>query len=237
MSMFQGFPKNLVTFYKELVCNNNRDWFDAHKTDYRRYVVTPAQQFVVTMGERLQELSPGIIADTRINGAGSIFRVYRDTRFTHDKSPYKTFLGIFFWEGSRKKTENSGFYFHLEPEKLMLAAGIHVFPKSVLKTYRDAVVHPEYGMTLLEAIEDVTALGNFQVGGKHYKRIPRGYDANHKNAEFLFYNGLYAFTEGDIPDELFKMNCLDYCFDKFREMVSIHRWLVSVMEGANAFSP
>jgi len=228
MSTFHGFPKELVTFYKDLVRNNNRGWFNAHKADYKNYVITPGQQFVMAMGERLRTLSSGVIADTRINGAGSIFRIYRDTRFSQDKSSYKTFLGILFWEGSRKKTENSGFYFHLEPEKLMLAVGIHVFTKPVLKAYRDAVVHPEHGMTFLEAIEDVTALEKYQLGGKHYKRIPRGYDANHKNADFLLYNGLYAFTEGDIPDELFGTTCLDYCFERFRDMCSIHRWLLTV---------
>jgi uncharacterized protein (TIGR02453 family) len=230
MSTFKGFPREIVTFYKGLVRNNDRGWFEAHKSDYKNHVITPAKNFVMAMGERLRELSSGIIADTRTNGAGSIFRIYRDTRFSSDKSPYKAFLGILFWEGSRKKTENSGFYFHLEPEKLMLATGIHIFTKPVLKAYRDAVVHPEYGMTLLEAIEDVTAIGKYQVGGTHYKRIPSGYNANHKNAKFLLYNGLYAFTEGDIPDELYSEALLDYCFEKFRDMILIHRWLVTVTE-------
>lgn len=229
MSTFTGFPKEVITFYKDLVRNNNKEWFEAHKTDYKNHVIKPAQNFVLAMGERLRTISPGLVADTRTNGAGSIFRIYRDTRFSHDKSPYKTFLGIFLWEGSRKKMENSGFYFHLEPDKLMLGAGIYIFPKPLLKIYRDAVVHPDHGMTLLEAIESVTVTGEYQVGGKHYKRIPRGYDGTHKNAELLKYNGLHAVIENGIPDELYSEALLDYCFERFYDMYPIHRWLVTVL--------
>jgi len=229
MATFTGFPKELLTFYQKLVANNNREWFEAHKANYKQHVITPAQNFIIAMGERLQTLSPGVAFDTRTNGAGSLFRIYRDTRFSPDKSPYKTFMGIFFWEGPRKKVENSGFYFHMEPEKLMLAVGMHVFPKSLLSAYRDAVVHPEHGMTLLEAVEDVMVTGEYQVGGKHYKRIPKGYDGNHKNAEFLRYNGLYASVESDIPGIFHSEALLDYCVEKFHDMFPIHRWLLSIL--------
>jgi len=112
---FNGFPRELIQFYQGLSRNNDKSWFNEHKDIYARHVIAPAQDFVVSMGERLRMLSPGIVADTRANGAGSIFRIYRDLRFSKDKRPYKTFLGIFFWEGSGKKMENPGFYFHMEP--------------------------------------------------------------------------------------------------------------------------
>ena len=94
MTEFHGFPKAAVTFYEELAQNNAKAWFETHKALYQQDVIVPAQQFVLAMGERLKILSPAIIADTRLNGSGSIFRIYRDTRFSPDKSPYKTFLGI-----------------------------------------------------------------------------------------------------------------------------------------------
>ena len=219
-------------FYQELARNNTRQWFEAHKGDYRKFVITPAQRFVIAMGKHLQILSPGVVADTRINGAGSIFRIYRDTRFSLDKSPYKTFLGILLWEGNRKKTENSGFYFQLTPEKLMLGTGIYMFSKSLIKLYRDAVVHPEYGMMLREAIEGVMAVEGYQIGGKRYKRIPSGYDIKHRNAEFLLYNGLNVTTESAIPDELYSETLLDHCFERFKDMAPIHHWLVNVMSSS-----
>ena len=229
MSTFTGFPEELISFYKDLSRHNNREWFEEHKDDYKHYVITPSQNFILAMGKRLRTFSPDIISDTRTNGAGSLFRIYRDTRFSPDKSPYKTFLGIFFWEGERKKAENSGFYFHLEPDKLMLAVGIHMFPKFLLKSYRDAVIHSEYGMTLLEAVEGVTVIEEYQIGGKHYKRVPRGYDSSHKNAKFLLHKGLYAFIETEIPNEFYSEALLDYCLERFHDMYPIHRWLMSVI--------
>ena len=229
MTLFDGFPKELVTFYQDLSQNNNRDWFNEHKDIYKQYVVASAQDFVRAMGERLRALSPNVVADTRASGAGSIFRIYRDTRFSKDKTPYKTFLGILFWEGNRKKVENSGFYFHLEPSKLMLATGMYVFPRPLLEAYRDAVVHHEHGSALVQAVKQVSASGPYQIGGRHYKRIPHGYDATHENVDFLLYNGLYASIESDIPEELYTEAILDYCFDRFKDMYPIHQWLVAMM--------
>jgi uncharacterized protein (TIGR02453 family) len=232
MTEFGGFPKQTVVFYENLLKNNSKEWFEKHRDDYKSSVIEPAQQFVLAMGDRLKILSPAVCADTRINGSGSIFRIYRDTRFSKDKSPYKTYLGILFWEGRRKKTENSGYYFHLEPPKLMLGVGVYMFTKSPLKLYRDAVVHQEYGLTLREAVEGVNAVEKYTLGGKHYKRVPRGYDANHRNAEFLLYNGLHVGIETAIPDELYSGALIDYCFDRFRDMAPVHHWLVSVLDSA-----
>ena len=227
---FHGFPREAPKFYEDLTYNNNRDWFNEHKDIYKEYVLAPAQAFVLAMGERLRALAPDVVADTRTTGAGSIFRIYRDTRFTRDKTPYKTFLGIFFWEGSRKKTENSGFYFHLEQSRLMLAAGIHVFPRPLLDVYRDAVVDPQHGPALVRAVEEITSRGAYEIGGRYYKRVPRGYDPGHENAAYLVHNGLSASIEGDVPEELFTEQCLDYCFERFEDMAPIHRWLRTIME-------
>jgi len=222
---FNGFPRELVRFYEDLDHNNNRDWFNRHKDLYQEFVVAPAQDFVRAMGERLRAIAPDVVADTRMTGAGSIFRIYRDIRFSKDKTPYKTYLGIFLWEGQRKKTENSGFYFRLESDSLMLAAGVHVFPRPVLDAYRDAVVDPDHGPALVRAIKKVTASGPYQVGARHYKRTPRGYDPEHENAEYLLYNGLWASIESDVPEELFTEECIDYCFERFQDMAPIHGWL------------
>ena len=227
---FDGFPHELLRFYEDLAANNDRAWFNEHKHVYKEQVLAPAQEFVRAMGDRLRALAPDVVADTRATGSGSIFRIYRDTRFSKDKTPYKTYLSIFFWEGERKKTENSGFYFHLEPARLMLAGGLHVFPWPLLDTYRDAVVDPDHGPALVRAIEKVTASGPYQVGGRHYKRTPRGYDPEHENAEYLRYNGLWASIENDVPEELFTEECVDYCLARFRDMAPIHEWLRTALE-------
>jgi len=227
-SNFNGFPRECVQFYSELSRNNSREWFSEHKADFNKYVLEPAQDFVFEMGKLLKKLSPGIIADPRLDK--SIFRPYRDTRFSKDKSPYKTHLGIFFWEGSRPKMECPGYYFHLEPPTLFLAAGMHCFSKPLLESYRDSVVDPKYGKELGKAIKLVTKKPDYIVGGKHYKKTPRGYDTGHENAELLLHNGLYAMNEADIPPEFFSEDILDYCFKRFQNLSPIHVWLAEMVK-------
>jgi len=99
---FSGFPEEGLQFLTDLGQNNDRDWFDARKQTYTDTIVSPALAFVEALGERLQIISPHIQYDTRTNGAGSLMRIYRDTRFSADKRPYKTWVGIRFWEGGRK---------------------------------------------------------------------------------------------------------------------------------------
>ena len=222
---FNGFPKETVRFYRDLANHNDRAWFEAHKDVYKENVLAPAQAFVLAMGERLRRVAPGIIADPRPNGAGSIFRIYRDTRFTRDKRPYKAFLGILFWEGPGKKMESSGFYFHLEPKELLLAVGSYAFPGPRLDAFREAVIHRTHGPGLTKAIRKVTKKG-YEIGGAHYKRVPRGFDPEHPNAEYLRHNGLYAWERATIPAELYSGEIVALCLRKFRDMHPIHEWIV-----------
>ncbi len=225
---FDGFPRAAVKFYRELEKNNNRRWFEENKHVYKESVLAPAQDLVLAMGERLRKLSPNVMADPRTSGAGSIFRIYRDTRFSKDKNPYKAFLGIFWWEADRKKMESPGFYFHLEPSGLMIAVGSHVFSKESLGAYRDAVADPKRGAALSRAVSRVTSKG-YEVGGAHYKRVPRGYDPEHPRAELLKYNGLWAADEGKIPKELYSSDLIGYCFDRWKDMKPVYTWLAGLM--------
>jgi len=225
---FSGFPKECVEFFEELKMNNDKMWFVEHKKDFENYVIKPAKDFVVDMGYRLRKIAPNINAEPRVNG--SIFRIYRDVRFSRKKMPYKTHIGIFFWEGRLKKLECSGFYFHLEPPNLMIGTGIYMFPKPVLEEYRESVVHSKHGPTLTRIVRNLTQKYNFYIGGAHYKRIPHGYDPEHKNAELLRNNGLWAGIETKIPKELYTADIVKYCFDRYRQMAPLHKWLLAVTE-------
>ena len=90
------------------------------------------------------------------------------------------------WEGEGAKFESSGYYFYIEPPNLMLGVGIHIFSKDLLKAYREAVVNPESGPALVKAIQEVSLKKGYNLGGKHYKRVPRGYDPEHDNVEFCY---------------------------------------------------
>ena len=223
---FEGFFKETIDFFTELKINNDKLWFDLHRGPYEDYVLGAAKSFIVAMGTRLKELSPMIIADPRTNK--SLFRINRDMRFSKDKSPYKTHMGIIFWDGDLPRMESSVFYFHLEPPKLMLGVGWYIFPRNTLERYRNALVHPESGGEFSRILQAISQNKDYTMGGKHYKRIPSGFDATHPNAEYLLYNGLYAGTESDIPDKFFSQDLPDYCFQKFKPLTDLHRWLVTI---------
>lgn len=225
--LFKGFPKELITFLEELRGNNNKIWFEAHRQDFDRYFMEPARDFVLALGDRLQTFVPEVVADPRTDR--SIFRLHRDTRFSSDKSPYKTNLALWFWEGDRPRMENSGFYFHLEPPNLMVASGIYIFPPPLLKAYREAVVNRDLGPELVEAIRHVAAFDSYSIGGEHYKKVPRGYDPEHPLSKLLLYNGLTVDLTQAIPEVLFSPEIVDYTVTHYRNMLPIHRWLVSMM--------
>jgi uncharacterized protein (TIGR02453 family) len=225
---FSGFPRESVQFFASLRENNNKVWFDSHRKEYDTYVLEPARSFVVALGERLRDSAPGIQADPRTNR--SIFRIHRDTRFSNDKSPYKTHLALFFWEGSGPRMENPGFYFHFDDETLILGEGIYRFPGDMLGTYRESVVHPEQGKQLEEALEDIRKKGRYTMGVGKYKRVPRGYDRAHPRAELLLYDGLHAGESVPIPEYLFSTSLIDRCCSVFSDLLPLHRWLVELVK-------
>lgn len=225
---FEGFSKQSVKFFKDLKNNNSKAWFEKNRGIYDDFVMLESQLLIAEMGQKLQKIAPDIVAIPKTDK--SIFRIHRDVRFSKDKSPYKTHLAILFWEGPFKKMENSGFYFHLEPSKLFLAVGMHVFPKNWIQTYRESVVHPEYGKSLVKAINKVAKNAKYQLGWRKYKRTPRGFDENHKYAEYLLYGGIGFQFEEPLPEIIYTKGAIDYVYEKFKAMSPIHVWLREMLE-------
>jgi uncharacterized protein (TIGR02453 family) len=225
-SKFNGFFKETVTFFENLKKNNTKKWFEAHKQDYETFVMKPARTFVMAMGKKLRTHVPDIVAVPKVNK--SLFRINRDTRFSPDKSPYKTNIGIFFWEGNRPRMECSGFYFHLEPPILMLGGGLYMFPKYLFDTYRNSVVHAKHGKELAQIVAKIEKKKVFEIGGKHYKRIPSGFDPAHPSAGLLLHNGLYVGVESPIPEEFYSGKLVDYCWIRFQPLLPLHSWLVAM---------
>jgi uncharacterized protein (TIGR02453 family) len=230
-STFEGFPRQALEFMTELDANNNREWFQAHKAEYQQHVLSPTRDFVFALGERLKTVSPGIRYDTRASGGGSILRIYRDLRFSVDKTPYNPNVRVVFWEGEGKRMENPSFFVRLQPDGVSLYAGLHVFPKPFLKAYREAVDDETLGAELEAAMADVRGAGDYTLGGEHYKRVPRGYDAEHPRADLLRYNGLWAHTANAADAALIATpRLLDVCLEHCRNMAPLHRWLVTVQK-------
>jgi len=227
---FSGFPEEGVEFLLELKRNNNRQWFEANRESFDTFLMQPARSLVVSLGDRLREIAPRVTADPRTNK--SIFRIFRDTRFSKDKSPYKTHLGLFCWEGARPKMECPGFYFHLEPPELLLGVGLYMFPKDLIDPYRASVVDPKHGEQLLRALDPILSEKDYALGGKHYKRVPSGSDKDHPSAEYLLYNGLFGGYTVPIPRAIHTSDLPDFCMEHYRRMLPLHRWLVDLAERA-----
>lgn len=228
---FDGFPKDALRFLAELKKNNKREWFEANRARYEASLLEPSRAFVTAMGKRLLGISPFIRAEPKVNR--SLFRINRDTRFSKDKSPYKTHVGILFWEGARKRMACSSFYFHLEAQRLMVGVGIYMLPKELLEPYRQAVVDEKRGPALHRVIQKLGGLTFGRTGCglpvDRYKRVPRGFDADHRFADYLKFKGLHAGVEDSIPKELHSPAILDYCMERFEQMAPLHHWIVETL--------
>jgi len=220
---FHGFTKETFKFFKDLEENNTREWFEENRALYERNLMEPAQAFVMKMGERLKSISPKVVAIPKTDK--SIFRIYRDVRFSKDKTPYKTHLGIFFWEGPKKKLGNPGYYLQLDKSSILIAGGLYTFPNDLLKPYRDAISDAKKGSEIAKILKKVTKNSSYKLGGMHYKRVPRGYSSENPNADLLLHNGLYVYYEGPIPKEVHSSGFLDYSFGIFKDMLPLHNWI------------
>ena len=234
MPSFPGFPREGLKFLGDLENNNNRDWFEEHKGDYRAYVLEPAQAFVVALGERLKLLSPDIVYDTRTNGSGSIMRIYRDLRFSKDKTPYNPNLRVVFWEGAGRKTENPGFFFGMDAQGAALYGGMHSFPRPVLTAYQSAVADDALGAELEAALGSLRSAGAYEVHGEKYKRVPAGYDPDQARADLLRYKGLFVRSPKIEPGVLVTPELVEVCFEHCRDMGKLHHWLVGVNQTATS---
>ncbi len=223
---FAGFPKEALRFLSALARNNRKDWFDAHREEYERYLLEPATAFVIELGARLRKLDPAIRAEPRING--SIGRMNRDIRFSKDKRPYKDHLNLWFWQGPGKRGDAPGFYWALHPGSLVLGAGMHLFEPRLLARYRDAVADRRRGGTLARVVEDARKAG-YDVGGVAYKRVPSGYDVDGTRAQLLLHNGLHVGVDRKAPREIHSPKLLDLTYEHYRRMEPIRRWLVDLV--------
>ena len=165
------FTPRLFKFLGELRRHNRRLWFLKHRSEFEDCVRQPGLRFIADLQLRLREVSPWLVADPKPHG-GSLFRIYRDVRFSKDKSPYKTHTGMNFRHASTSETVHGpSLYLHLEPKNCFLAGGIWQPEPRSLARIRDAVAwRPE---------EWRKAKRGLRLEGDTLTRPPRGYAATH----------------------------------------------------------
>ena len=176
MGTFAGFGPATTGFLSELRDNNNRDWFGANKARYDECVLEPALDFIVAVGERLPAISKHLVAIPKRTG-GSLMRVYRDTRFSKDKTPYKTNIGIQFRHEQGKDVHAPGLYFHLDNDECFLGVGMWHPDRDALAAIRQAIMN---GGGRWQRIRDDRAFrAVFELGGASLKRPPRNFPKDH----------------------------------------------------------
>lgn len=180
--MAAQFTPELFQFLRDLKANNDRDWFKANKKRYENHLKDPSLAFIADFGPYLTAISPHFTAIPRAVG-GSLFRIYRDVRFSKDKSPYKTHAGLHFRHVAGKNAHTPGFYLHLEPGGVMCGVGIWMPDNPTLTLIRDAIVGRSDEWAGLK--EQMAADGFSWMSEGALKRPPRGYDKDHVHVEDL----------------------------------------------------
>ncbi len=174
---YVGFNEEVLNFLEELSANNNREWFNENKSRYEELVLDVALRFIDSMHAPLQEFAPHFTAvPTRVGG--SLMRVYRDTRFSKNKLPYKTNIGIQFRHEDARDVHAPGYYVHIEPDTVFLGAGMWRPHSDPLRSIRERIAArpAEWG----RAISDSAFRRHFRLGGESLIRPPRGFDKSHE---------------------------------------------------------
>ena len=199
------FNPDLFDFLRRLTKNNNREWFAKNKAWYQQVVVEPALSFINDFAPHLYELSPHLVADARPT-RGSLFRIYRDTRFSPDKRPFKTHVGIHFSHSSGKDAHAPVFYLHLEPDNCFAAAGIWHPDNRTLTRVRSAIVSDSDRWAAFRK--------KLKLEGDKLSRPPKGFDRQHPFIEDLKMKDFVAsvtFTEDQICGSKFLREFTSAC--------------------------
>ncbi len=216
------FEKSFLKFFRALAKNNNRDWFNEHKAEYKEVIVEPLTTFIALMAPRLNKITKHFVADPRSNG-GSMFRIYRDVRFSKDKSPYKLHAACQFRHQLGKDAHAPGFYVHISPQEVIFGGGIWIPPNPVLAKIRDTIVlNPEEWKRIKSNKAIIQICGGIR--GDGLKRPPRGYDPEHPHLDDLKRKSFFAMRR-DKPDIIYQDNFIDEVEAAFKASKPMMKYL------------
>jgi len=186
---FAGFPEPGMAFLRGLKRNNKREWFQARKQVYEEMVKAPMVEMVEALNESLASRVPDFVTEP----AKAIYRIYRDTRFSSDKTPYKTHIAASFFHGRLAKHAAAGFYFSVSPEEIEVAAGLYMPGPEQLLAVRSHIAdrHAEF-RRLITAKALVKAMGTMQ--GQQLSRAPKGFPPQHPAGDLIRYKQWLFYT-------------------------------------------
>jgi len=177
---FQGFPEEGMKFLRTLARNNDREWFQPRKHIYDEQVKAPMQELILAITWEMMRFAPHYVADP----GKAIYRIYRDTRFSKDKTPYKTHIAAIFPRRGMEKHSGAGFYFSVSPKEIEIAAGVYMPGPEQLLAIRNhlAANHKEF-LKLVNSRSLQALMGKLY--GAQLSRVPKGFAADHKAADLL----------------------------------------------------
>jgi uncharacterized protein (TIGR02453 family) len=184
------FTAETLRFLRALKRNNRRDWFNAHRDDYETYVRQPMTTIVERLAIDFRAFAPELVASPKV----SMYRIYRDTRFSENKTPYKTHIAAVFPTRGLLKHEGAGVYFHVSPEEVWIGGGMYAPDAPQLLAVRE---HIAANLRKLRAIVESSGFRK-QFGaleGEKLKRVPRGFPTDHPAAEYLKFRQFLAGAE------------------------------------------
>lgn len=228
---FAGFQPAAVDFLAELAQHNDRAWFQPRKAEYERLLKLPMETFVGALAERFETRGIPLRADPK----HSIFRIYRDTRFSKDKSPYKTNIGASFpWvepatslATPEADPHGNGGYFHFAPGNVYVGGGMWMAERSRMDAFRRAVVdEPERVAAALEHPGLLAAFGPVHPHGE-YKRVPPGWPADDPHADWLRFKDV-VFGRRLSDDEALSPDLPDLVSDLFAAALPVFRFLATL---------
>jgi len=180
MAGFQGFPEDAVKFFRGLRKNNTREWFQPRKEIFDTHIRAVMEDLVGHVNHELGKFAPLHIAEPK----RAIYRIYRDTRFSTDKTPYKTHIAANFPRQGMEKHAAAGYYFSVSDEEIEVAGGVYMPQPDGLLAIRNHIVdHHERFNKIVKHKKVVEVLGPLY--GASLSRVPKGFDPNHKAADFI----------------------------------------------------
>jgi uncharacterized protein (TIGR02453 family) len=222
----QYFTKQTFTFLSTLADNNTREWFDEHKQDYENFIREPALDFISDMAETMPLVSPHFRALPKKVG-GSLMRIYRDTRFSRDKTPYKTNIGIQFRHEVGKDVHAPGYYVHIEPGECFVGVGLWKPDADPLFKIREGIV--KNSEAWIKARDDKAFGKHFELVGDSLANAPRGFAKDHplvedlKRKDFL---GLAPLSQSEATSKDFRMLVVE----RFKQAEQMMRFLCGALE-------
>lgn len=220
------FTKQTFAFLAGLAGNNDRGWFEAHRREYGDFVRAPALDFIGDMSGEMPAISRHFLAQPKKVG-GSLMRIYRDTRFSKDKTPYKTNIGIQFRHEAGKDIHAPGYYLHIEPGECFVGIGLWRPDADALFKIREAIVQKSDAW--LAARDDKVFRKHFTLEGDSLANAPRGFGKDHPLVEDLKrkdFIGMATLSEAAVTSGKLRPQVVE----RFRQAAPYMRFLCKALE-------